>query len=197
MVSPAIGSALINAAGSIGGGLLGSRGPRETQTQQTQRQLIDQLMSSLKGQGPFSGLFERDEGAFQKSFVDPALQRFRTQTAPEIQQQFISSGLQRGTGLEDALTRAGVDLDTLLNEQFLKFQQGGEQRQADVISSILGAGAGAQPRLTSGEALGQSVGGFLSSPAFSQDIGSILDKFTQKQAQFPTDTLQRRRPGFE
>ena len=96
--------------GGAAGGLLGAK-PKETPMQAKQRELVDQLLGSLQGGGPFSSLFNVDEAGFQRSFVDPMKYKFQSQIAPQIQQQYIESGQQRGTGLDDTLTRAGVDMD--------------------------------------------------------------------------------------
>jgi len=195
--SPAIIAALISAAGSIGGGSLASRGAKETGIQGQQRQLIDQLLASLTGEGPFSELFQTDEAAFQKSFVDPAKQIFKEQISPQIQQSFISGGQQRGTGLDDTLTRAGVDLDQNLNQQFLQFQQGGQNRIAQILSQILGQGAGAPQQLTGGEAFGQAVGGFFSGQGGQKSIDRIFDEIrdSRKAATGATGTSDSR-AGF-
>ena len=61
--------AAIGAAGSVVGGLLGGAGKanQETKLQRTQRKLVDKLVSSLSGQGPFADLYNTDNDVFQKS----------------------------------------------------------------------------------------------------------------------------------
>lgn len=164
----------ISAVGSIGGSFL-SRRPKESKTQRQKRELIDDLIASLRGGGSFGDLFEMDETAFQKSFVDPAKARFANQTAPQIQQQFIASGQQRGTGLDDTLTRAGVDMDQLLNEKFFEFQQGAQNRKLNAFSSILGAPEGVKPDLSIGESFRGGVSGFAQSKSFEKSLDRILD----------------------
>ena len=105
---------------------------KESKMQKTQRKLIDKLIGSLNGQGEFSDLFDSSPEAFQKSFVEPAQARFRNQTAPMIQQQYIESGQQRGTGLDDTLTRAGVDLDSMLNQYAYQFGQDSLNRKQNM-----------------------------------------------------------------
>jgi len=173
----------IGAAGSIGGGLLAGQGSgKETKTQRTQRKLIDQLISSLNGSGPYSDLFKTDESAFQKSFVDPAKSMFSNQIAPQIQQQFIAGGQQRGTGLDDQLLRAGVDLDQLLNQNYLQFQNQGKDRTQNTINSILGGGAGGTQGMSTTQSLQNAGAGYLSSSAFSDSFSDILNKFNQPSA---------------
>ncbi len=178
------GPALLNAAGSIGGGLLSSQGAgKETRIQKRQRRLIDKLLGSLEGEGPYSDLFNSDEGAFQKSFVEPAQALFRNQIAPQIQQQSISGGQQRGTGLDDQLLRAGVDLDSMLNQQYYNFTQDAMNRKQGAMNSILGLGSGAPNENTQGQNLMQSAGGYLSSDAFKDFTKDARGYFTPGQAQ--------------
>lgn len=163
---------IISAAGSIGGGYLASRGQKETKQQRRSRKTADELLASLKGEGPFSDLFRMDEAGFNKAYVEPSLSRFKNQIAPQIQQQYIYGGQQRGTGLEDQLLRAGVDLNQMINEQYMNYQQGAQNRGANAINSIIGMGAGAPEQATSGQQLSQSVSGYLSSPAFADLVKS-------------------------
>lgn len=165
-------AATIASAGSVGGGILANKGAgKETKIQRKKRQLIDQLLSGLEsGQGPYANLFGTDEAAFQKSFVDPAKALYKNQIAPQIQQSFIASGQHRGTGLEDQLLRAGIDLDSMINQNYLAFQNQGKDRMSQMINSILGAESGPQPALSTGEAAAQGAAGFLSSDAFGNTI---------------------------
>lgn len=173
------GPALATGAASVAGGLLGSAGRpnQETKMQKTQRKLIDELLSSLSGGGgKFSDLFNADEATFQRSFVEPSMSRFRNQIAPQIQQQYIQGGQQRGTALEDTLTRAGVDLNSLLDQQYANFQQNAENRRANAISGILGAGAGAPNETSFGQDVMSSLGGYLSSPETGKTIQNMFKK---------------------
>jgi hypothetical protein len=169
--------AAINAAAAVGSSILSRDKGKETKIQKQKRHLIDDLLNSLQGNGSFSGLFEGDYDSFQKSFVDPAKQLFNSQIAPQIQQSYIASGQQRGTGLDDTLTRAGVDLDQLLNQEFMKFQQGALDRKQNTINSILGSGDGAQPGVSVGQAAGLGASGFLSKQDnLGQDIFNFFNK---------------------
>jgi len=78
------GTAIGAAGGAIAGGILG-RENKETPMQAKQRELVDQLLSSLNGQGPYSNMFNVDNASFQKSFIDPMKQKFNSQIAPQIQ----------------------------------------------------------------------------------------------------------------
>lgn len=189
-----IASTLISAAGSIGGGILGSQNPKETKLQRKQRKTIDEILASIKGDGPFQDLFNLDEEAFQRSIVDPALRTFELQTAPQIQQKYIQAGLQRGTGLGDALNRAGVDLQSNIDKLYLDFQNQRQNRIMQALNQVLGAGAGVQSPLSTGEKFGQATAGYLSSPGFREDISGILGLFTDQPQSGGTSGA---RPGFE
>lgn len=185
------GPALIQAAGSIGSGYLAGQGAagQETKMQRTQRKLVDKLIASLSGEGPFSDLFKTDEGAFQKSFVEPAQAMFRNQIAPQIQQQYIANGQQRGTGLDDTLTRAGVDLDSLLNQHMYQFQQDALNRKQGTINSILGSGSGAPNSTTGGQDALSGLSGYLSSQGFADTTANLFKK--------TPETVKPERKGFE
>lgn len=164
---------LISAAGSIGGGVLSSQGNKETPIQKQKRNLINDLMASLKGGGQYADLYNMDDQAFQKSYVDPAKARFQNQIAPQIQQQYLATGQQGSSGLDDQLLRAGVDLDQLLNEQYGNFYQNAQNRRQNTISSILGSGEGVA-RNSPMQNLAQSSGGYLASDSFSKGVSDIF-----------------------
>ena len=205
-------------ASALGSGLAGIFGktpkppkpkwltPPETKLQTTQRNLIDDLLASLKGNGSYNDLFSADENTFQKSFVDPAKSLFRNQIAPQIQQQYIADGQQRNSGLEDTLARAGVDLDQMLNQQYFNMQEGAQNRQENAIARILGQ-QGPQPQLTtgqspgqsSGNAFGQGIAGYISGGGLGDSIGNILraQSNQQKKPQQNTAPFVGPRKGFE
>jgi hypothetical protein len=191
------GPALIGAAGSIGGGFLSGRSsrPKETKMQKTQRHLVEQLIASLNGDGPFSSLFASDPEVFKKSFVEPAQAMFRNQIAPQIQQSYIAGGQQRGTGLDDQLLRAGVDLDSLLNQQMYQFNQDAQNRKFNTINSILGGGAGAPAQRSSGDDLMASLGGYLASDSFGNAASGLFKSNSTAPAQ--TQNAYAPRKGFD
>lgn len=182
----------IGAAGSIGGGYLsGMNAGKETKTQKRQRKLLDKLIGSLDGNGPFSDLYNADEATFQKSFVQPAQSMFRNQIAPQIQQQYIAGGQQRGTGLDDQLLRAGVDLDSMLNQQYYNFQNDALNRKQTSINSALGVSSGAPYAPNSSQNLNSAVGGYLSSDSFRDSVNNIFKDNPPTVNQIP------QRKGFE
>ena len=188
-IIPGVGTAAGTVAGGILGGAAGGLfgGNNETPMQQRQRELIDQLLESLRGNGAYSDLFNVDEESFQKSFVDPMKKKFSSQIAPQIQQSYIASGQHRGTGLDDTLTRAGVDMDQLLNQYYYQAQQDAMNRKTNVMGSVLGAPAGAQQKPTWGQAAMQGVGGYMTSDSFGKDIGNLISSIASKRKGFEND----------
>ena len=166
----------LGALGSIFGGMLG--GQKETKLQGQQKQLVDQLLGSLQGKGPYSDLFSADEGTFNRMYAEPARRRFQNITAPQIQQQYLAAGQEGGSALPDELMRAGVDMDAMLNQGFQQFQQGGQNRQMDMLSRILSQ-QGAPDELGFWDKLKGGVGGYLSSPSFGQGAKDIFGAFNQ------------------
>jgi hypothetical protein len=193
---------LVSAGGSALGGYLNrdkGQAYNPTPIQRSQKDLLDQLIASVKGNGPFSDMFNFDEEAFQKSYVDPAKQMFSSQIAPQIQQGFISQGQQRGTGMENQLTRAGVDMDQLLNQAYAQMQQNAQQNKMGAINSILGMGAGpgSTPGQSAGSAIGQGLSGYMAG-GFGNDLSGILSAFRpQGQSESIQDTYAQPRKGFE
>lgn len=150
------------------------RRDKPSREQKQQSQTIDQILGSMTGEGPYSGLFNLDEEAFQKSYVDPTMQIFRDQVAPQIQQQYIASGQQRGTGLEDTLSRAGVSMQQMLNQQYMNFLEKGKDRQFDFLKGYSGRQFSPQQRQRN-----PLTGGFfdyLSGSVGEDDIGRLLQQ---------------------
>tara|TARA_R110000868_G_scaffold175798_1_gene413016 strand:+ start:213 stop:812 length:600 start_codon:yes stop_codon:yes gene_type:complete len=186
----------ISALGSVAGGLLQKKKPRQSKLEKQKGQLVDDLLASLKGGGQYSDLFNMDDAAFQKAFVDPAKSRFNNQIAPQIQQSYIASGQQRGTGLDDTLTRAGVDMDQLLNQEYMKYQQGAQNNQMNTLNSILNSSGGQQPGYTTGEQLREGAAGYLTGGGFESNMNSILQAYNQKPNAPQPYTGGQRRKGY-
>jgi len=196
---PFIGPA-ISGITSAASGLFGRDKPKETHIQKKQRELVDQLLGSLNGSGPYSDLFSANDEDFQRSYVDPAKSRFRNQIAPQIQQSYIQNGQQRGTGLEDSLARAGVDMDSLLNQSYMDYKQNAQNRQSNAIGNILSQGAGVGPEQSGGSAALQGLSGYLSGDSFGKDLEGILSSFNNRkynQSDSLQDTFLPPRKGFE
>ena len=195
------GPALIQAAGSIGSGWLAGRGGAnpETKMQKTQRKLVDKLINSLTGNGPFSDLYSTDENLFKKSFIEPAQAMFRNQIAPQIQQQYIASGQQRGTGLEDQLLRAGVDMDSMLNQYLYQNFNDAQNRKQNTINSILGAGAGAPNQPSGSQDIMSGLSGYLSSQGFADTASNLFKQSPATNSTAPSTAPNTAAPrkGFE
>lgn len=171
-------SSIIQGVGTIGGSLLNKPQDSETRMQRKQRYLVDDLLKSLDGGGKFGDIFSTDEETFNKSFREPAMSRFRNQTAPQIQQESIFSGQQRGTGLDDQLLRAGVDMDSILNQAMFDYQQKGLDRKSNAINGILGMGAGASNPMSTLQALGQGASAYLGSENFANLTNDLFNPKT-------------------
>lgn len=175
---------------------------KETKSQKQKRHLVDDLLRSLKGKGSYSDLYKTDEGAFQKSFVDPAKSRFNNQIAPQIQQNYIANGQQRSTGLDDQLLRAGVDLDSILNQHYMEYYQQGQNRKQNAINSVLGVPSagnqgGYQAQPSASGALYEGGAAYLSSKEFGNSINGILDEYGKnKTSGYGTDQFEPRK-GYE
>jgi hypothetical protein len=199
-ILPFLGPIISGGAAALGG-LFGKKENQETKTQKKQRELVDQLIGSLNGQGPYASLFNANPEDFERSFAGPARARFKNQTAPQIQQSYIAGGQQRSTGLEDTLARAGVDMEQLLNEHYQNYQQGAQNRSANAIGNILGQGAGAPNAQSGANAATQGLGGYLSGQGFGSDLEGILSSFGQPKkppgADSLIDTFAPPRKGFE
>ena len=199
-VGTAIGAAAGGLIGAIGGGLAGRKSSAETRLQKKKKELVDQLLGSLNGEGPYADLFKADEAAFEKSFAEPARARFRNQTSPQIQQSYIAGGQQRSTGLEDTLTRAGVDMDQLLNQYYMDYQQQAQNRKLNAITGLTGGYQDPGRGQSLLGAAGQGAAGYLSSESFGKDLESILGSFNRdgpKQTESITDIFNPPRKGFE
>lgn len=184
---------IITGLGSSLGGLFGGS-QKETPIQGQQRQAIDDILKSISGEGPYSNLFQANNEDFEKFFIEPAKQQFQSQIAPQIQQAYISSGQQRGTGLDDTLTRAGVDLDQMLNQFRFQQQQGAQKRQLSALERILGQKAGVAEQPSPFESLTQGLGGYFASPTFGEQISDIFFPGLENKSQ---NKNQPQTKGFE
>ncbi|MEK9713880.1 MAG: hypothetical protein VW258_15050 [Thalassolituus sp.] len=164
---------LFNAA--IGGIAGAASGNKVTPDQQRRQRILDELVRSLTGEGgSFDDLFRLDDEAFQRSFVDPAKQLFRDQIAPEIQQSFIASGQQRGTGLDDQLTRAGVDLDQILNQQFAQMQENAMERKLRALGLAAQGESGVPASESAFERFLKGAAGSLTSSSSGDQFGEVF-----------------------
>lgn len=194
-----LGPLISGGASAVLGGLFSGKGTKQkTKTRERepfQRELIDQLLQGLQGQGPLANLFQTDQDAFQKSIADPLLQQFQSQTAPGIQQKFIQQGQQRGTPIESALARAGLDVQGQINQQFLPFQQDALNRQQNAVNQLLGLPAPQQTTQTQFTPLGGAIGGLTGSGDIQDFLRQLLGPGSGQQSQQGFQPTQQRR-GF-
>ena len=106
------------------------------------------------------------------------MSRFKNIIAPGIQQEYIATGQQRGTGLDDSLARAGVDLQSNIDAKFADYQQSGLDRKLKALMSTYGQGQAGQQ---SGNKFGQVAGGFASSEGGQDLMNKILGMFAKNQ----------------
>jgi hypothetical protein len=166
--------------------------PKETKIQRTKRKLVDDLIYSMKNpDGNFSDLYKQPtEEDFQKYYVDPAKSRFQNQIAPGIQERYVTSGQHRGSGLEGALARSGIDMDQLLNQDYMRYQQDSLNRRQQGINSIFGSENGPTPQnipqpgpqqdYSTSSALKQGTAGYLASDSFRNTVNDILSSFNKQ-----------------
>lgn len=178
-----LGLGVAGLAGSALGGLFGRK--KETKNEAINRELIDQLLASLKGKGPYKDLFNMDDAAFQKSYVEPAKHTFNSQIAPQIQQQYIASGQQRGTGLDDSLIRAGVDLDQILNQAYAGMKENSMNRQSGLIGNVLGRPSVQDPQ-SKAQGIGQGIAGYFGGSGFTNTLDNAIRSSYRKKG-FDTD----------
>lgn len=169
------------------------KGDKETPIQKRQKKLLDMVVDSLTGNGPFADLYKMDDKAFQTSFVEPAKAMFNNQIAPQIQQQYIASGQQRGTGLDDQLLRAGVDLDALLNQHMMQFQENAKNRKQNSINSVFGVGSGEPNKTSTGQDVMSGLSGYLSSDSFANTSANFFKDNNQSN---PYSSTPPPRKGF-
>jgi len=195
--------------GGIGGlaGLLGGADKKAKQTSTLdpqQRQLLDDyMMAAQKGQGPLADLFGQTDqnqfrGFFERSYANPALERFREEIIPEITGQFRGQGLENSSYLGGALAKEGGKVQRNLDDQFanLQFQQSNQnmQNKRSAIEKILGMQtfAQGQPQKSSvgqfldqiGKPAGQLLANKLSDGNFQGfDLGKLFGKKSQDLVQ--------------
>lgn len=172
----------IGAIGSVASGWFNrKKKQKDDPTRQGQAQNINNILQGLSGQGPYAHLFKADQNTFQNSYVQPQLDMWNNQIAPQIQQQYIQSGQQKGTGIDDALARSGYDMTRSLNQDYGNFQNSAMNRQMQGISQIGGPQQGAPQ--DQGNQFNQALGGYLGGTAFTGGLESILNALSPRSQQ--------------
>ena len=125
--------------GIVGGvtGLFGSKKkkkkkPKQISTLDPQQQaLYGDYVNSIRGEGPFSDLYNYDaEGAnqnFDKNVSRPAYRNFSENVIPGITGQYRSQNLMNSSYSGEALSRAGRDVQENLDAQRSNMQFQGQQ----------------------------------------------------------------------
>lgn len=147
----AAGALLGGAAGLFGSGSSRSRRkkrkPKMISTLDPQQQgLYKDYVSSLRGQGPMSDLFnynaEQANNVFDQTIARPAYRGFQENIIPSITGQFRQGNLQNSSYAGQALSRAGRDVQEGLDSQRANYiYQGQQQQQANrqnALQNILG-----------------------------------------------------------
>lgn len=157
---------------SLSSALFGTKPKREQVSLLSRGQadlLNDIIQKSMQG----SEGFGMDENFFQQSFVDPALRQFQSRIAPQIQQKFIGAGAGRGSNLQDALLRAGADVQGNLDQQRAQLLNQALERQLKAAQTALGTRTFANQITPGTTGLLQEAGSGLLG-ALGQGIGTAL-----------------------
>lgn len=180
--------ALIQAAASVYSGYQQSESKYQQEKQAAEspynkkkERLLSDLINSVNGQGSYSHLFNMDEDAFNKSYVEPAKARFQNQIAPQIQQSYIASGQQRNSGLNDQLLRAGVDMDQMLNEKYAALKEAADNRKLNALTGVINS-QDPNPTVPKPDSFSDATAGYLSSPEFGKTMDNILSNFSKQQS---------------
>ncbi len=139
------------AGGLIGGaaGLFGSKKKKRKKisTLDPQQQaLYNDYVKSIRGEGPFSDMFNYDvEGAnanFEKNVSRPAYRQYRENVIPSITGQFRNNNIGNSSYTGEALARTGRDvqenLDAQRSNMIFQGQQQANQNRLAGMNTILG-----------------------------------------------------------
>lgn len=105
-----------------------------------QQQLMKLITEGLsKGEGAFKDLFGGfDKGAFDAGVTQPALQNFKENILPMVQEKFIAGNQVGGTGMQRGMLREGGNLQARLAEMMYQAQQAQKQNQFGGLQTALG-----------------------------------------------------------
>lgn len=116
-----------------------------------QQQLLDQLLGGASSAFP-SGLQailgqidpEKTNEFFQQSVAQPAIQNFKAEILPAIQQSGANLGAKGGSSIDRQLAQAGSNLESSLAQQLGVFQQSQQQAGLQNLQQLLGQGLGTE-----------------------------------------------------
>lgn len=145
------GFAAFGIPGAIGGGILGLFGGKKNKKKklstfdENQEKLYKDYTDSLRGEGPFSDLYNFDSDqandVFDQTIGNPAIRNYKEKIVPGITGQFRGKNLQNSSYLGQSLANSGRDVQEGLDAQRAKYQfegqQGAQNRKANGINSVL------------------------------------------------------------
>ena len=152
-IVPGIGTGVGAAVGGLAGGigsLFGGKKKKKPKKRSTldpqQQSLYNDYISSIRGQGPLSNLYDFDaEGyndVFDQTIARPAYRGFQENIVPGITGQFRSNNLMNSSYAGESLSRAGRDVQEGLNAQrsanIFQGQQQANQNKQNALNNILG-----------------------------------------------------------
>ena len=152
-IIPGVGTAIGGAVGGLIGGISGLFGkkkkkkPKKMSTLDPQQQaLYDDYVKSIRGEGPFSDLYNFDaEGyndVFDQTIGRQANRNFNEKIVPGITGQFRSNNLMNSSYAGESLSRAGRDVQENLDAQraqnVFQGQQQANQNKQNAINSVMG-----------------------------------------------------------
>jgi len=79
--------------------------------------------------------------AFQKSYVDPAMQALNQNILPAVQQRYADANAGSSSALNQALSQSATDVSTQLGQQYGQFMQNEQMKQLQALGLM-------QPYLT-------------------------------------------------
>ncbi len=105
-----------------------------------QEELMSLITQGLKsGEGSFGELFGNfNEKDFEKGVTQPALKNFQENILPMLQEKFIAGNQVGGSGQLRAQNKAGVDLQSQLDQLMYSAKQGQKQNQLAGLQQGLG-----------------------------------------------------------
>lgn len=103
-----------------------------------QQELMKLIQEGVKGGGQFADLFGGfNKDQFEKGVTQPALQNFKDNILPMIQEKFVAGNQVGGSGMQRSQLKAGTDLQSQLAQLMYQAQQGQKQNQAAGLQTAL------------------------------------------------------------
>lgn len=198
--------------GAVVGGLAGLFGSKKKKNKPKKRSSLDpqqqalynDYISSLRGQGPMSDLYNYDaQGAnanFEQNVARPAYRGFEENIVPQITGQFRGNNLQNSSYAGQSLARAGRDvqenLDAQRSNMIFQGQQNAQSNKQNALQNILGMQTFAyeKPGAKAPNTIDQILG--TTAPAAGEWFADFLKSKPFSGTSAPTTTnLSRKYPG--